>query len=604
MKADTLTVKALFQKEVHYVIPTFQRPYVWTQEKQWEPLWEDIRNLAERYGDQLVVAEGKQALAEEKTGSHFLGAVVLQQLPTASAEIETRTVIDGQQRLTTLQLFVDAAQQVFEERNAQVEAERVKRLVLNAYTTGDRGFKLWPTSLDQPAFRAAMTNDAPTAEFRTSLIVQAHDFFRFQIREWLAASLNDDARGRKIHGLETAIYGLIEMVVIDLGTGDDAHIIFETLNARGTPLRASDLVKNYVLQTATAIGHKADEVYATHWLALEQAWWRQEVRQGRLTRPRVDVFLNYWLIMCLADDVPTHEVFSRFRAHVEPQKQEIMAVVTEVKDVATVYRGFDKCEPFSPDGVFWYRWRTVDAGVTTPLMLWLFSQDPAVLDGSQRQRCLRAIESFLVRRLLCRMTTKSYNDLFLELLKRLKAAGPGQIAETLMTYLGDQTADSRLWPSDHDLQGALLDLPLYRLLTRGRLRMVLEALEDKLRSPKSEEEHVPRGTLTIEHILPQQWQAHWPLLTEHDRVEREIERDRVLHSLGNLTLVNTHLNPALSHGPWTKKRAELGAHSVLHLNKQLLDGWGEETFAESEIRARGKILAELVTAIWENPVGL
>ena len=130
-------------------------------------LWEDIRNLAERYGDQLVVAAGKQALAEEKTGSHFLGAVVLQQLPTASAEIETRTVIDGQQRLITLQLFVDAAQQVFEERNAQVEAERVKRLVLNAYTTGERGFKLWPTSLDQPAFRAAMTNDAPTAEFKT-----------------------------------------------------------------------------------------------------------------------------------------------------------------------------------------------------------------------------------------------------------------------------------------------------------------------------------------------------------------------------------------------------------------------------------------------------
>ena len=439
---------------------------------------------------------------------------------------------------------------------------------------------------------------------KTSLIVQAHDFFRFQIREWLAASLNDDARGRKIHGLETAIYGLIEMVVIDLGTGDDAHIIFETLNARGTPLRASDLVKNYVLQTATAIGHEADEVYTAHWLALEEPWWRKEVRQGRLTRPRIDVFLNYWLIMCLADDVPTHEVFSRFRAHVEPQKQEIVAVVTEVKDVATVYRRFDKCEPFSPDGVFWYRWRTVDAGVTTPLMLWLFSQDPAVLDGPQRQRCLRAIESFLVRRLLCRMTTKSYNDLFLELLKRLKAAGPGQIAETLMTYLGDQTADSRLWPSDHHLQGALLDLPLYRLLTRGRLRMVLEALEDKLRSPKSEEEHVPRGTLTIEHILPQQWQAHWPLLTEHDRVEREIERDRVLHSLGNLTLVNTHLNPALSHGPWTKKRAELGVHSVLQLNKQLLDGWGEETFAESEIRARGKILAELVTAIWANPVGL
>ena len=601
MKADTLTVKALFQKEVRYVIPTFQRPYVWTHDDQWEPLWEDIRNLAERYGDQLVAAADKQALAEERTGSHFLGAVVLKQLPTASAEIETRTVIDGQQRLTTLQLFVDAAQQVFEERNAQVEADRVKRLVLNAYTAGDRGFKLWPTSLDQPAFRAAMTNDAPTAEFKTSLIIQAHDFFRFQIQEWLAASPNDDARGRKIHGLETAIYGLIEMVVIDLGTGDDAHIIFETLNARGTPLRASDLVKNYVLQTATAIDREADDVCATHWLALEQEWWREEVRQGRLTRPRIDVFLNYWLIMCLADDVPTHAVFSRFRAYVEPRKQEIVSVVAEVKDVATVYRGFDKCEPFSSDGIFWYRWRTIDAGVTTPLMLWLFSQEPTVLNEPQRQRCMRAIESFLVRRLLCRMTTKNYNDLFLELLKRLKVAGPGQIAETLITYLADQTADSRLWPSDHDLQGALLDLPLYRLLTRGRLRMVLEAIEDKLRSPRSEEEHVHRGTLTIEHILPQQWHAHWPLLTEHDLAEREIERDRVLHSLGNLTLVNTRLNPALSNAPWTEKRATLGAHSVLHLNKQLLDGWDEGSFAESEIRARGKIFVGLVTEIWENP---
>ena len=82
MKADTLTVKALFQKEIRYAIPTFQRPYVWTQDDQWEPLWEDVRNLAERYSDELLIAEGNRALAEERTGSHFLGALVLQHLLT------------------------------------------------------------------------------------------------------------------------------------------------------------------------------------------------------------------------------------------------------------------------------------------------------------------------------------------------------------------------------------------------------------------------------------------------------------------------------------------------------------------------------------------
>lgn len=81
MKADTLTLKTLFQKDVRYVIPIFQRPYVWNQDDQWEPLWNDVRNTAERYLDELAQTDGHSALAEERTGTHFMGAVVLQQQP-------------------------------------------------------------------------------------------------------------------------------------------------------------------------------------------------------------------------------------------------------------------------------------------------------------------------------------------------------------------------------------------------------------------------------------------------------------------------------------------------------------------------------------------
>lgn len=91
MRADTLTLKALFRKDVRYVIPTFQRPYVWNQDDQWEPLWNDVRNTAEHYIDELAGTDGNNPLAEERTGTHFMGAVALQQQPTTFAPNSTES---------------------------------------------------------------------------------------------------------------------------------------------------------------------------------------------------------------------------------------------------------------------------------------------------------------------------------------------------------------------------------------------------------------------------------------------------------------------------------------------------------------------------------
>jgi hypothetical protein len=200
--------------------------------------------------------------------------------------------------------------------------------------------------------------------------------------------------------------------------------------------------------------------------------------------------------------------------------------------------------------------------------------------------------------MLCRMTTKDYNKLFLELLARLHQAGPGEADDALVEYLGTQTSESRRWPDDRELEHALLDLPLYRLPTRGRLRMVLEAIEDSLRSPLAEERHVARGSLTIEHMLPQSWKEHWPLPSESVTLEAELDRERLLHSVGNLTLVNGRLNPALSNGTWDTKRELLSAHTVLHLNKDLLTTHGTVGWDESVIRLRGASLATRVKVIW------
>jgi len=429
-------------------------------------------------------AADNQAEAEKQTGTHFLGAIVLQQIPTSTIDIDRRDIIDGQQRMTTIQLLLDAAQEVIEEAGFRKDAKRLQKLVLNDedFAEGDARFKLWPTSGDRGAFRAAMTNGQSTQDFENSLVVQAHEFFSLQMKEWLETVAGEE-REKRSEALTITLIGLLELVVIDLRTGDDAYVIFETLNARGTPLLASDLVKNFVLQTASSDGLNPDDVYTDYWKIFEAEWWRQDVRQGRIVRPRTDVFLNYWLIARRQEEVPSHKIFPIFREYVNDGDSSIIEIVGDINQAGTTYRQLDNFEATSPEGTFIYRWRTIQAGVVTPLLLQLFSADETELPLERRRRSLLALESYLIRRMVCRMTTKDYNRLFLELIGRIEE-NLAHADEVVIEYLGQQTSESREWPSNDRLQEAFLDLPLYRLLTRARLRMVLEAIEEALRTDK------------------------------------------------------------------------------------------------------------------------
>ena len=606
MKADILTLKALFQKDVRYVIPTFQRPYVWNQEDQWEPLWNDVRNVAEEYVERVdILGPGRAADAERQTGSHFLGAVVVQQRATGTKEIETRDVIDGQQRLTTLQLLLDAAQEVFEHQGIAGESKLLKKLVLNdpdlIGEVEEASFKVWPTLVDQEPFRRAMTNDLVVDGFEGVPIVQAHEFFKRQISEWLGE--HPDSVPERSGGLVSALMGLLQMVVIDLDPADDPNVIFETLNARGTPLLASDLIKNSILHTATEAGIDSDALYNELWRGFDELWWRTEIRQGRIVRPRIDTYLNYWLVMRTGEEVLSTGVFPRFRQYAEAPGQVITSVVKDIKAIAQSYRRLEELNDNSVEGQFLYRWHVMDAGVSTPVVLWLFANKSAIGDEAFRQ-ALSAVESYLVRRMVCRMTTKDYNRLFLDLIGKLKDTAPENAGSVIVQSLTEETADSRVWPSNTQLKGAVLGLPLYQLLTRGRLRMVLEACEDALRGPKTEEPHVTHG-LTIEHVMPQGWRAHWPLGIEESHEAAE-SRDRVVQTLGNLTLVNSRLNPSLSNGPWISadpeqsKREGLSEHSVLRLNSELLKLAGD-VWSEGLIQTRGALLADRICAIWTRP---
>ena len=135
----------------------------------------------------------------------------------------------------------------------------------------------------------------------------------------------------RIDALEAAATSMLQMVVIDLSPQDDPNLIFETLNARGTPLEQSDLIKNFVLA-------RERDPHGDIWGNLDDGWWRIEVRQGRLFRPRLDMLLNYWLAMRTGSEVSPARVFDVFRSYVEDK--DVHAVMSEVKQDLMNYRDF------------------------------------------------------------------------------------------------------------------------------------------------------------------------------------------------------------------------------------------------------------------------
>ena len=606
MQANTRTVNDLFQGNVRYLVPIYQRPYVWNQEDQWEPLWNDVCRVAESHLDPL------KSGAQNLPSSHFLGALVVQQQPTVAGEIGTWHVIDGQQRLTTLQLLLDAVQEVFESLESidRSYAEFLSLLVLNneffRSKNPDHAFKIWPASEDREPFRKTMDNESSAEGYESSAIVKAHDFFRSAAKEWL--SDGPESTDKRAEALQQTLAMLLQMVVIDLKADEDAQIIFETLNARGTQLLASDLVKNFILQKA-GLGSVADAIHDEYLKDFESEWWRREVGSGQNARPRIDTFLYYWLIMRKREERETvlaSKVFQAFRSYVESSGKQISKIAEDIHRFSRLYKELEEIkDDDSPLGTFIYRWRAMQAGVATPVLMWLLSHSKSGdLQHQQLERSLRAIESFLVRRMVSYMSAREYDRLFQELLWRLEDNGPSVAGDTVVHYLREQTSEARMWPDNGDLKKAFDEQPLYWRLSRARLRMVLEAVGNELRMPMTDEPNVPRG-LTIEHVMPQEWRKKWPITGESEEEKDEStilntarERDRIVHTIGNLTLLTQNLNSKLSNAPWTEKRCPLAQHSVLALTRNtLLD---KERWDEESIRRRGEQLYMAATKIWPH----
>jgi hypothetical protein len=563
------------------LVPLFQRPYVWTRENQWTMLWDDIRRHANLRHSGM------------RSSPHFLGAVVLQNQSASVGNLPYWTIIDGQQRLTTMQLLLDAAHQALTLVGSETLARQVEDLIRNpehfCRTAEDR-FKVWPTNRDRAAFNDVMAATLPVDYSRlahqNSRMTQAHQFFSDEMTDWLSG----DGSESRAEALTQVLLNGLQLVVIQLEADEDSQEIFETLNARGTPLTAADLIKNFVFQRLDLPASESEAAYEKYWKLFETAFWEKEVGAGRNAMARSSLFLNQWLIAQTAEPIGVREVFSRFKYFTTHDSNAPMGdLLPTIHRAALNYQSWTEAARIK-DGaldrltLFVYRIGALDSEATKPLLIWL--RDPALetVAPGVEERFLTHLESWLVRRSLLRLSTQSYSDLIALLLHELKDRPRQEAAIATEQILREQTSGNLYWPADEEVQTWLATAPIYRRLRRGRLRMVLEAIEDHFRGYDSDRpsyagQRIARDHHAIEHILPQQWQTHWPV----EDLAARLRRDNHVHVLGNLTLLTRGLNSKVSNGPWlgeNGKIAHLAQHDVMLMNNNVrtsgADGWDEQ----------------------------
>ncbi|GAB3429725.1 DUF262 domain-containing HNH endonuclease family protein [Massilia solisilvae] len=626
MDSERTSVHQLFRPERQYCVPFYQRAYVWSLKDQWARLWWDIQQKAEARLEQL-----------EPT-PHFMGAVVLEpQERKKLIGVEKAHIIDGQQRITTLQFTLAALAIVLRNLDHTNLLPPVEACLRNSDLRNMRDkeiepFKVWPTFYDRAAYRRAIVasslgdlrRDFPnhfTQQGQLKKIGINHPpalaaiwFFATEMTAWLKANGASD-----ISAAEALVEALLEDLVvisITLDEQDDAQVIFETLNGHGVELTATDLIRNYVFLRAEAEGAAADQLYETLWNRYEDDSWKATERRGRLNRPRVEWFVQTVLQAELRDEVDQGRIYAEYQRFAVASKLTAADQLKTLSAYADHYQALLDGDARTPIGRYGKRFKEWDASTTYVLAIAIARSG---YDEASQDAMFSILGSYLVRRAVCGLTNKNYNKIFLQVLKNLK--GAPLTPESLRTTLEEFGGTATRWPRDEEFRHGFLNNALYPgCLDAPKTRSILVELENALRTERSEEPvFVSAGSLDIDHMLPQSWSEHWPLadgsfasddeladirsgyLHPEARTPRQIalqNREAAIPTIGNLTLLHYGTNRAAKNYKFDVKHKLFLTNTNLHLNRAMLtaSAWDEGT-----IRQRAEALYAAATTLWPAP---
>ena len=563
-----------------------------------------MTNLAARlFGH--AVRNGKVEIDTTAAESHFFGALVLKSSGYTPQMVTQWKVIDGQQRLTTMQLMMAAVAEELDLNGHGSVVTPLRNLISNyphEKPFAKRHLKIVHSSDHYAGFFEAMDPDSDKSGI-TGPMGECFRYFRAAVSDWLRIRGTDTQSSQlAATALTTVIMVKLDIVGIYLDSQEQEHKIFESLNARGEPLTEWDKTKNFMLYKADETSSvNQDDFFEKYLDRFDDQWWRENVGRGAGIRPRSDVFADYWLESKTAKEVGARRVFREFETFVNNESDCLEGVGEELISDAAYFKKYEQNQSAagSVERDFHNRRLSIGVGAWWPMLMRL-NRVLNEMGGDEqlRSQCFKYLESFLIRRIIVGHQARSYNQIGFEFMGAIEksSADPttllGSIRELLLGY----THTRNKWPEDVDVKWAVLNrkLPLYAQ------KLILEAVENALIPRGASYQQVPTN-LEVEHLMPQRWHENdWPMQSDDVIDDPMGFRDDLIQKLGNLTLITGGLNKSLSNRSWKHKRELIKKSDNLFMNKRLLDD-ASGTWDERKIVSRGTWMAGKVCEIWTRP---
>lgn len=609
---------SFISKPLFYDIPFFQRNYVWSY---WN--WEEL--LA--------------GLSDPKRCS-FLGSLILKQVKTPSDSIGCFSIIDGQQRLTTLSILLRACydtlmlhpenypEDVIHNFKSAVNAQLF--VITNTFT-GEKKVKIRHSHIDRPFFESVINGEyTPDSKLDTIIlkdeaaanpktkketanhILLCYKYFRVQLG---AMSIDSIQSLWKILTEDNVKF----LVNIDLDADENEQAIFDAVNSSGVRLTSSDTIKNALFQkyidllkrenTSVASEEAAVKLYNQTWVKAfldceeDALYWATQHQSGRLFRDNIEILLHCVAVIEGFFDpqiMKMSEIAQCYKDHIAGMEPcELSAFINRIKDYAELY----KERIVTNESTVLYAYAdfftrlihildTLEISTFHPYVLSLLYKNKILPDEDALKTACEKLERYVVLHAICKATTKNYNKECLLLIN-------GETVDNLLETCDDITVNR--------FYAGLAEMDSNRIAT-----LLLFWIELYKRHNEKPDQKELKYTFTLEHIMPQKWKEYWSVndlpVTDaegnhiENTEEAETTRARAVYEIGNMTLLNSKLNTSLRNYSFRRKISGEGKKKGVKdladcmITREILDTavWNEQAIAQ-----RTKTFSDIIKIIWK-----
>jgi uncharacterized protein with ParB-like and HNH nuclease domain len=572
INANKEILQSFFQNNIQYEIPFFQRSYVW-EDENWQTFWDHLDIEVEAYKN-------------GELSEHFIGTIITKQKESqALGEIKVE-LIDGQQRLTTVAIFLKAIEFTGQEILINLKST-IQSLLKFENSRGEEFLRIEHSKHDAPYFKAILKDeDLSQLPNQKNNILLAFYFFVEKLKD-----LSDDDRDT----FKNVLLQKVPVISMLLSKEDDEQEIFDTINSLGVRLTTGELLKNFIYKNKDL-----QPLYSSTWQNIFEEddtsikFWGSKRTSGRIHRTNIEVLLYCYLIIQLGDDIRIEKLFKEYKIYIgQKSTLEQKVFLHDLNAYAYIFSTFPSGSDINllcfndKERRFFRVLEGIEVSTAFPLVLFLYQ---TISDKNDLLKTLEVLESYLVRRNICKFTTKNYNKLFVQIINELKKSTfvNSKMLYDLLISFSDET---NKFPSDTEVKDAVHKVIPSNKHAREILFII--ALKD-LDSSYATVNTLELSKLSVEHIMPKEWEENWPEPTFTD-----IQKNQRYHSirtLGNLTLITQPLNSKLRNSSWSNKSTILSQYSMLNMTIAYLTS---STWTEKSIHDRGTTLAEKAIDIWK-----